>query len=515
MTNDMSSEAISKGIVSVGTWSATKIVVSGLIVPIYSRLLGVEGYGQYAYYLALLLLCAHPANCGMRQALTKYVAERPDETGRVKRLAAYAGRINTIGAVLVGAALGLLLLSSDPSVSAVVMAAVVVGLLWSGQVQEYAGGILFGLRQEAKSTGPASIGVILGGVFGVIFVVVGWGVPGALGGSLLAGLLASAVSLWYARQAVGSLAPESHATPIHESEFLHFGLTSMIYAAFAMALYSIDLVLVRHLAGDEQAGRYAAAVQWAEFVWFIPIAVEGVMIQSTAQLWAHNRREALTDLVSRLMRYVTLATAYVLLMVFVLAEPIVTFYFGSNFQSAALPLQCLVPGAFVFSLARIVRPVIQAGGWVTTLLRIVLVGVGTNVLLNVVCIPRWGAAGAGVATSASFMVVAAWYVVVLRRRGVHVVSGPSIWRWCWLSLATSGMLVFVKLAVSSPLPALLLGVVVATVCYWSGAFWLKLICVDEAVSFADSLPGPVRAVSIRLLNVVKPALIRIESMAWH
>ena len=67
----MSSKTVSKGIISVGTWSATKLVVSGLVLPVYSRVLGIEGYGQYAYYMALLLLSSHPANFGMTQMLIK------------------------------------------------------------------------------------------------------------------------------------------------------------------------------------------------------------------------------------------------------------------------------------------------------------------------------------------------------------------------------------------------------------------------------------------------------------
>ncbi|MFO0766982.1 MAG: hypothetical protein U0231_09360 [Nitrospiraceae bacterium] len=85
---------------------------------------------------------------------------------------------------------------------------------------------------------------------------------------------------------------------------LLFGMVSMGYTGMAMVLYSVDVVLVRHFSGDQQTGLYAAAVQWSEFVWFVPIAIEGVMLQSTARLRAENRLDELSRLVSRLMRYV-------------------------------------------------------------------------------------------------------------------------------------------------------------------------------------------------------------------
>ena len=136
----------------------------------------------------------------------------------------------------------------------------------------------------------------------------------------------------------------------------------MVFSVLNMALCSLDIILVRHLAGEAQAGLYAAAVQWSQFVWFIPIAVEGVMLQATARFWAEQRVGDVTNLVSRLLRYVMLGTACLLLIVFVLGDRIVTVYFGPQFAEAALALRLLVPGAFCYAMARVLWPVIQAGG---------------------------------------------------------------------------------------------------------------------------------------------------------
>ena len=150
--------------------------------------------------------------------------------------------------------------------------------------------------------------------------------------------------------------------PLPTQELLRFGLTAMVFSVLNMALCALDVILVRHLAGGAQAGLYAAAVQWSQFVWFIPIAVEGVMLQSTARLWAERRVGDVSSLVSRLLRYVMLGTAFLLLIVFALGDQIVILYFGPQFAEAALALRLLVPGAFCYAMARVLWPVIQAGG---------------------------------------------------------------------------------------------------------------------------------------------------------
>jgi len=510
----LSAKAISKGIVSVGAWSATKLLVTGIVLPIYSRLLGIEGYGQYAYYVAVLLLASQPANCGMRQTLTKYIAERAEDRPWQRRAAAFAGSVNAIAAGAVGGIVMLLMLASSPfELRAIALAAVVAGLLWSEQLLQHASGVLYGLHREAEATVPASLGVVLGGALGVALAAMGFGVMGALSGMLISGILVAVVTMRLAWQALGRPSEGEGEIALPRRELLQFGLSSMAYAGVAMTLYSIDILLVRHFAGDQQTGLYAAAVQWSEFVWFIPIAIEGGMLQSTVCLWAQGQVEEITLLVSRLTRYVTLTTAFFLVFVLVFSEHIVTLYFGPEFIDAAVPLQLLAPGAFAFSLARVIRPVIQARGWVLTLLKVVGAGTAINLVLNVALVPSWGAAGASVATSVSFIGVTVVYVRLLHAEGAHAFQGFSGRRFVLLCTATAAVLAFIALSVRSSLIALPLGGIVALAFYWAGVLWLGLIRVRELERIVDSLPPPLRGIGVRVMRVFQPMLIRLDAIA--
>ena len=512
----VSTKTISKGIVSVGTWSATKLLVTGIVLPIYSRLLGIEGYGQYAYYVALLLLASQPANCGMRQTLIKYIAERENDHRWNRTVARFAGVVNAGTSGFVGAVVALLMLFSLPwELRGVILTAVLVGLLWSEQLLQYAGGILYGLHREEEATLPASLGVVLGGAFGVALATAGFGVLGVLTGMLIAGILAAAVTMRLARRAIGRASEESEGDrpSLPRRELFEFGLSTMAYAGVAMALYSVDVVLVRHFAGDQQTGLYAAAVQWSEFVWFVPIAIEGVMLQTTARLWTENRVEEITQLVSRLVRYVALTTAFLLIFVLVFSEHIVTLYFGPEFREAAVPLQLLVPGAFAFSLARVIRPVIQARGWVMTLLKIVVAATAVNIALNVVLVPLWGAIGASIATSLSFIAVAASYVRLLRIDGARAFHGFSGSRFVVLCAASGTALAPIAFSIHSPPVALTIGGIVAAGLYWAAVLWLGLIRVRELEQIVDSLPEPLRRLGIKLMHVCQPMLTRLDAMA--
>ncbi|MGC3972992.1 MAG: polysaccharide biosynthesis C-terminal domain-containing protein [Nitrospira sp.] len=377
----------------------------------------------------------------------------------------------------------------------------------------YASGILYGLHREEEATLPASLGVIIGAAVGAGLVMAGFGVVGALSGMLFSGVLVAAITLGRSRRAIHDASDKGNDTAIPRRALLHFGMSTMAYAGVAMMLYSIDILLVRHFSGDQQTGFYAAAVQWSEFVWFVPIAIEGVMVQSTAHLWVGGQVEEITRLVSRLMRYVALVTAFLLIFVLAFAEHIVTIYFGPEFRGATLPLQLLIPGAFAFSLARVIRPVIQAHGRVVTLLKIVFGATVMNILLNVAFVPRWGAAGAAVATSVSFIGVAVIYVRSLQAEGVHPFEGFSWGRCMLLCGGTSAVLVPIAKAISGPLMALTVGGIVAVSLYWGGVFRLGLIRFRELEQLVDSLPGPIRRIALRLMHLVQPILVRLDSTA--
>ena len=514
----MSAKAVSKGIVSVGSWSVAKMATSALLSPVLARFLGIEGYGQYAYYLALLLLASQFANVGMMQTMTKRIAERPDDLPWCRAVAWAGALINGTGVIVVGFAVGLLIVSTAPRwAAAVPIALVVVGVLLFDQVWFYARGILYGLRQEERAAIPGIIGVVTAGVLGVASALSGMGVVGVFTGLLTAALFVAVVCL---RSVVRTLNVTGHEQPDHmvpppTGAMLRFGVSAMVFSVLNMALCSLDVILVRHLAGEAQAGLYAAAVQWSQFVWFIPIAVEGVMLQATARFWAEQRVGEVTRLVRRLVRYVVLGTSFLLLLVSVLGDHIILLYFGPPFSEAALGLRLLVPGAFCFALARVMWPVIQAGGEAVHLIRVMGAIVLVDAGLCLALVPVWGAAGAAVATSMSFVLVALGYVLILHRRQVRMFEGFPTSRLIGLWLGTGAAVAGAAALVPMPMLSIVVGGLIGTMVYGGGVFWLGLLKVEEVESMVQSLPGALRQVGEPMFRCVEPLLLRLKAVALN
>jgi len=514
----MSTKAVSKGIVSVGGWSVAKLATSAVVLPILARFLGIEGYGQYAYYLALLLLASQFANLGMMQTMTKRIAERPDDPFWCRHIARAGAFINGAGVLFVGAVTGVVIWSTAASGTvALPMALAVVGVLLFDQMWFYARGVLHGLRHEERAAIPGMIGVVAAGVLGVIAAVNGTGVVGVFTGLLVTDVCVALACLRAVALALGESngrQPVGFA-PLPTQELLRFGVSAMIFSVLNMTLCSLDIILVRHLAGEAQAGLYAAAVQWSQFVWFIPIAVEGVMLQATARFWAEGRVGEVSTLVSRLLRYVMLGTAFLLLLVFVLGDRIITLYFGPQFAEAAVVLRVLVPGAFCYALARVLWPVIQAGGSGASLIRVMMAAAAVDIGVCGVLIPIWGAAGAAFATSLSFALVAGGYAWVLRRRQVQIFHGFAAGRFMGLLLGTATAMAGAAALVSTSGLSLLVGGVVGSLLYWGGVFCLGLLQVEEVELMVQSLPSMFRHAGEKLFRVVGPVLLRLKTVTQN
>ncbi len=512
----MSAKAVSKGIVSVGGWSVAKLATSAIVLPVLARFLGIEGYGQYAYYLAVLLLASQFANVGMMQTITRRIAERPKDLSWCRSVARSGALINATGVLFVGLGAGWLVWSTaSPGTAALPIALAIVGVLMFDQVWFYARGVLHGFRREERAAVPGIIGVLMAGLLGVLAATSGMGVVGVFSGLLVADLYVAVACLRAVGNALGET-PQASAdgtAPRGTPTLLQFGFSAMVFSVLNMALCSLDIILVRHLAGEAQAGLYAAAVQWSQFVWFIPIAVEGVMLQATARYWAEGQVEEVSRLVSRLMRYVMLGTACLLLLVFVLGDRIVILYFGPQFAEAAVGLRLLVPGAFCYALARVLWPVIQAGGGSASLIQVLLVTVLVDVGLCGILIPQWGAAGAAGATSLSFALVVTGYALVLRRRQVRIFEGLPVAGLIGLLLGTGAVVAGLSSLVATPMLSLLVGVVAGLLLYWGGVFGLGIVQVDELELMVQSLPGAFRHAGETIFRMLAPLLLRLKAAA--
>lgn len=488
-------------------WNASKILASALLMPFIARLLGTEGYGQYAYYLAVIFLASSAARLGVPYTLTKYLAERPADVAWRRALVRAGGVIQAAGSLAAAVLIVVLLWPRSPFDPATALAVVgVVAALFGDQLAYFARGILYGLRREVAANNPATLAVILAPIFGLGLAWLGWGVGGVIGGLAMANLLMAVLSFRAVQPFLSQPGPSVETVSINRGELLRFGFATSVFSLLHLGLYRADAILIVHLSNPAQAGIYAAAVQWVEFVWFIAIAVESVMLQASVRLWVDGQIDAITALLGRSLRYVALSTVLLLIVVLAFAEQILGLYFGPGFEGAAQALRIMAPGVLGFALARVMWPVLQARGSVGPLVATIGGACVVNVLLNLWLTPAWGALGAAVSTSLAYGGVAVVYAIILRRYGVRLFNVGSSVRLALLAALTLVALSFVATTIRPALAALFAGGVLGTIIYGLGAVWLGLVRLQDLEALLTRLPVLWQPSAARFLDAVKPLM---------
>ncbi|WP_224447670.1 polysaccharide biosynthesis C-terminal domain-containing protein [Haloprofundus salilacus] len=422
-----------RGFLSVFSSDVGVLILSLGITPILVRVLTSAEYGNYAFVMSVLSITMIVINAGIFDGIRKYIAEqRPDEDWSS----------NVFGFYMQVAL-----------VMAFTAAVIVVALAYFGVVGQYFGavfevyfyllaalilirqlwavgrGTLMGLGYEHISEPIKLTRWIIFALVGVPLAAIGWGVVGVLVGRIVArGIVAVAV-FWFVSKHI-SFDPVRRRMPagFPRRELLSYNSFSVILILLTSSLYNVDLILLRTISGAEQTGYYNAALIVAEFLWFVPTALQTVLLQSTSEWWSQDKVDTVTAVTSRAVRYVVLITTIMCLGIGALANQFVSLYFGTEYLAAVTPLLLLLPGTLGFAVARPIFAVGQGKGD----LRLLIIATGAaatlNLVLNLLLIPRYGTVGAAVSTSVGYGSMLLFHILTARHIGFDPISDLRLGR---------------------------------------------------------------------------------------
>ena len=186
-----------------------------------------------------------------------------------------------------------------------------------------------------------------------------------------------------------------------------------LHTVASMALFRVDAVMLAMLAGAAAAGRYAAAYRLLETVIFVAwtVARSVFPVMASAPDPAAVRRGAergLVVLASVFLPYTALLCTR--------GGDVLHLLYGKSFVGGTAMLAWLAPAPLFFGAAYLAAYVLMAGGPDA---RVLIGSVGalvSNIVLNVILIPRFGPVGAAAATTVSYAAETALLYPAARRR---------------------------------------------------------------------------------------------------
>lgn len=298
------------------------------------------------------------------------------------------------------------------------------------------------------------------------------------------------------------------ATVVTTERWRQFSGTAYGLAVLAVVLgRELDILLLTRLGvAADGIALYAVSFSFVATVLALPLLpiAGGFDVPLIAGLYHRDDWPGLRRLFRAFFEYV-----YILMLPLVgggllLAPDLVTAIYGSAYAAAApvvLPLLVLLG---VTKLGGVTAPFLLATDHETTLLRIRITMAALNVALALVAIPRWGPAGAALATGAAMLGMVAWEAVVVQR-----VLHPR-YPWAFLTRVLAAVSVMMlAVALVRPLagappraPGLAALVGVGLAVYVAMLAWLRPVSPEHGDLLAR---GGVPRIALLLRRIGRPA----------
>ncbi len=287
------------------------------------RYLSPAEYGHLNTLMALFMVISVPAST-VQTTVTKFVSsyQALNRYDRMRRLLRHLFLLMSI----VGFAIFLLLFVGSSRLSSffqfdsqnlmillgmVLLFAMVIPVPWGG-------------LQGLQKFGPLALNLIACGglkfALGILFVMTGFGVLGAMGAILLSYVVTtflSLVILWMSMPKVPSVMQKAESPegtdPSNVSEVYQYFFPVGIALLCFMVLTNIDLILIKHFFTPIEAGYYSIAQMIGKIILFLPIPVVMVMFPKLIALQGQGRaQESLSILKKSMMISLSLCGSAIL-----------------------------------------------------------------------------------------------------------------------------------------------------------------------------------------------------------
>lgn len=377
---------------------------AALIVVWVSHKLGVEEAGVYFLAVSFATLFGRVSYWGLDQLLTRDVAMAPERANQstVNFLVVRALLAGLMTAILYAV---VVLLGYAPHTSRVIL------LLGLTVLPDSLINICQSVFMAHERMGYLAVSSLLNGsvrvVAGVLALIGGLGLEGVAVGLLLASLSTLALLGYLVRTRL--FRPRWEIDWAFSRRQLRAGLPFLLIGMFFILENQLDVILLSRMRDEHQVGLYGAASTVISALLLVPFAFQTAVFPVMSRLYA-TAPAALDRLHVQSLKYLLLAGLPVAVGVTILGPDIVTVAFGKAFAASAPVLQCLVWSLFLIFVNIPSARLLVVSDRQRVIAAILLTTLTINVVLNVLLIPRWGAAGSAVArvisTSVLFAVIA-------------------------------------------------------------------------------------------------------------
>ena len=393
---------------------------AGYFFKIYlARELGAEALGIYALGMTIVGFVAVFNSLGLPAAASRFVAaySAKGESWKVagflrSGLSILTGVNVILGALIViGGPYLAVHFYHAPTLSRYLWAFAAIMLL--GVVNSFLGQVMAGYRDVTRRTVVTHfIGTPANIVLAIGLIVLGFGLTG-----YLIAQIASAVLVTCLLGALVRRMTSFPHGPVHgyfDREVVTFSTVAYGIAALQFVLSQADMIILGHYEAARLVGIYAVAMALVGFVSIVLDSVNQIFSPIISELHATGNRLVLQQLYSTLTKWILVLTLPLAITLLVFSRAVMS-VFGATFTAGANVVVIGAVGQLLNCAVGSVGFLLLMSGHQAELMRIEAVNAALLLILNLVLVPRFGIAGAAIATACTTITTNVWALNSVRR----------------------------------------------------------------------------------------------------
>jgi O-antigen/teichoic acid export membrane protein len=277
----------------------------------------------------------------------------------------------------------------------------------------------------------------------VLLFLVGLRLFGVIIGTVVAYAVAALMAFHFARKISRFDFKSTRANPVYNELF--FYSLPLVFSRFMNVIMArSNTILVGYFEDPAMTGLFGAVVQLAPFVSLGLVSFTKIFSPVIADLWERGDLDELRSTFKTVSKWVFSMglPVFVVLMVF---APSLLRVFGPEFVDAATTLRLM-------SMGQIINVVVGPLGYLLAMtgrqklnLANAIALATANVVLNIVMIPRWGIAGAGLANTISVVVINVVRLIQVKRIYGFTPFRGDMFKPTLAAALTAGIFYFLRL----------------------------------------------------------------------
>ncbi len=189
-------------------------------------------------------------------------------------------------------------------------------------------------------------------------------------------------------------------------ECLIFGFPLIGFEMASFLIKSADRYIIQFMIGIEAVGIYSAGSNLCQYLKDgILFPVLYAVTPLYMQLWNEEGAEKTKQFISKITNYLILLVTPVTFGFIALSKQLIIILASAKFEKSASIIPFILPGAIFWGLS----PLFAAGLYIhkktKKLTQLVFIGVGINILLNILLIPFFHLIGAAIATLSTYFII--------------------------------------------------------------------------------------------------------------